>query len=139
MPAPAPHCYQLILTGPEDARRVARKEQAGQVVRFRKPVTGKGRSKLYILKYRDSIIYVGYTSQSIGTRLSYGFRASGETGYHGYQWKQLDEVQLLVFVFDQDAAPKLGDRSERDFYEAVEAELVYLIREQSGRWPKWQH
>lgn len=85
--------------------------------------------KLYIVKQGEDIIYVGTTKQDIRKRLRYGFSAKGEHGYYGYKWKGLDAVDLLVWCFPD---------SNKDHVEAIEAELVYFIRERTGYWPKYQ-
>ncbi len=88
-----------------------------------------GLPKLYVVKQTSEIYYVGITIQDIRKRLRIGFTARGEHGYHGYKWKELDEVELLIWSFP-------GSQSED--VEAVEAELVYLIREKTGKWPRYQ-
>lgn len=93
--------------------------------------------KIYVIKSENEFLYVGYASQSIKTRLGQGFRANGERGYHGYKWKKLKEVELIVFVF-----PILADfstKESRTYFEAIEAELVYQIRTQTGNWPTYQN
>ena len=84
--------------------------------------------KLYVVKQGKVIYYVGITSQDIRKRLRYGFSAQGKHGYHGYKWKDLDTIELLVWSFP--------DRTMN--VEAIEAELVYFIREKTGKWPKYQ-
>ena len=84
--------------------------------------------KLYVVKQGKVIYYVGITSQDIRKRLRYGFSAQGKHGYHGYKWKDLDTAELLVWNFP--------DRTLD--VEAIEAELVYFIREKTGKWPKYQ-
>jgi len=85
--------------------------------------------KLYIIKRGKEIYYVGITIQDIRKRLRQGFSAQGEHGYHGYKWKNEDKVEVLIWCFP-DSAPK--------HVEAIEAELVYFIREKTGNWPKYQ-
>ena len=85
--------------------------------------------KLYVVKRDKEVYYVGITRQDIRKRLRYGFSARGEHGYHGYKWKGQDEVELLVWSFPG---------STTICVEAIEAELVYLIREKTGKWPKYQ-
>ncbi|MFY0607959.1 MAG: hypothetical protein JXR10_14670 [Cyclobacteriaceae bacterium] len=87
-----------------------------------------------------NIVYVGYASQSIRSRISGGLRANGKSGYHGYVWKKLDTVTLTVFVF----APFVGTKGDESydkhklFVEAIEAELVFQVRNVTGQWPKYQ-
>lgn len=85
--------------------------------------------KLYVVKRDRVIYYVGITTQDIRKRLRYGFSARGKHGYHGYKWKNLNAVELLVWCFPS---------RTKEQVEAVEAELVYFIREKTGKWPKYQ-
>jgi len=85
--------------------------------------------KLYVVKQANEVYYVGITRQDIRIRLRIGFSAKGEHGYHGYKWKELGEADLLVWSFP--------DMQSEDV-EAIEAELVYFIREKFGKWPKYQ-
>ena len=85
--------------------------------------------KLYVVKRGKDIYYVGMTTQDIRKRLRQGFSAQGEHGYHGYKWKDQDTVELLIWRFPG---------STREYVEAIEAELVYFIREKTGKWPRYQ-
>ena len=101
-----------------------------QITHFVAPDTKSGIQKLYAVKDSKDICYVGITSQPMSSRLRTGFIDSGHYGYHGYKWKdKLKHAALLVWTFPNRA---------RDFIEAIEGELVYLIRNQTGRWPKYQ-
>ena len=136
-----PYCYTLHLSGEEKKRVISKKTCDGKPTNFQKPVTLNKRPKIYILKAEEKMVYVGYASQSIGTRLGQGIRAGGLNGYHGYKWKQQDELELFVFVFDQELK---GSKHKQDesfvlLAEAVEAELVYKVREETGKWPEFQN
>ena len=85
--------------------------------------------KLYVVKNGKDIYYVGITRQDIRKRLRQGFSAQGEHGYHGYKWKDQDTADVLIWDFP-DSSP--------EHVEAIEAELVYFIRERTGSWPKYQ-
>lgn len=85
--------------------------------------------KLYVVKQGQEIIYVGITKQDIRKRLRYGITARGEHGYNGYKWKRLTEVELLIWTFP---GGKIEDT------EAIEGEVVYFIRDRTGKWPKYQ-
>lgn len=100
-----------------------------KVKSFKQPVTKDKIHKLYVVKSESEVIYVGVTSQSIRNRLRDGLNAEGKHGYHGYKWKDLSEVDILIWCFPQES---------RDCIEAIEAELVYLIRQRIGNWPKHQ-
>jgi len=101
-----------------------------KVNNFGKPVTKNKLPKIYIIKNRSDIIYVGITSQSIAARLRHGLKAKGKGGYHGYKFKDLDtKLDLFIFWFVKENV----DRTE-----AIEAEIVYLIRNRTGNWPKNQ-
>jgi len=106
-------------------------ELAGRPVRtFQSPVTRPDLYKIYVVKADgDAVVYVGYTRQPIANRLRSGFQAKGEHGYHGYAWRDLPEVELLIWCFDH---------QQMEAIEAIEAEIVYLIRKNTGQWPAAQ-
>jgi hypothetical protein len=98
-----------------------------KVEHFISPDT-KAIPKIYIVKHDRDICYVGITSQSISSRFRAGFIDNGHYGYHGYKWKdKIDQADLLIWAFDK------GTKIE-----AIEAELVFFIREKTGNWPKYQ-
>ena len=89
-----------------------------------------GIRELHVVKNGGEIYYVGITSQSISSRLRYGLKADGKHGYHGYKWKdKITQAELLIWSFPG---------STQEHVEAIEAELVYFIREKTGKWPKYQ-
>lgn len=96
---------------------------------FIQPATKNNLPKLYVVKSGPELIYAGVTSQSIRNRLRYGLKAEGKTGYYGYKWRDLSRVDILIWCFHQESSERI---------EAVEAELVYLFRQQTGKWPKYQ-
>jgi len=101
-----------------------------QTTHFIAPDTKPGIQKLYVVKDSRDICYVGITSQPMSSRLRIGFIDDGHYGYHGYKWKdKLKQAELLVWTFPDIA---------KDSIEAIEAELVYYIREKTGSWPKYQ-
>lgn len=101
-----------------------------QITHFVAPDSESGVQKLYAVKEGEDICYVGITSQPMSSRLRIGFIDDGHYGYHGYKWKdKLEQAELLVWTFPDTA---------RDSVEAIEAELVYYIREKTGNWPKYQ-
>ena len=136
-----PYCYTLLLTGNENNRVISKKIYDGKETNFKTPVTKDRTPKIYILKYKKKIVYVGYASQSIGKRLGQGIRAAGINGYHGYKWKQHDEIELLIFVFKQQlkGSKHDDDKPYVNLAEAIEAELVYKVRSETGLWPEYQN
>lgn len=136
-----PYRHKLILAGKPGSRRIVSKLKDGKQVNFVSPLTKSKRPKIYVIKIEGEIVYIGYTSQSITTRLNYGLKAKGKNGYHGYKWKKdHDEVELLVFVFEKSyVGDKEEDLKTKHFVEAIEAELVYKYRNANDRWPKYQH
>lgn len=136
-----PYQYTLYLEDVKQERLIKRKVHNEVATNFKRPVTLKKTPKIYILKYKDKIVYVGYASQPIGTRLSQGIRAKGLNGYHGYKWKHVSEIELLVFVFEKELKGNkhIEDKPFIDFAEAVEAELVLKARQETGKWPEFQN
>jgi len=96
---------------------------------FLSPDVSDNLPKLYVVKHDKDIYYVGITRQDIRKRLRQGFSAQGEHGYHGYKWKNQNTAYLLIWSFPD---------STQEHVEAIEAELVYFIREKTGKWPKYQ-
>lgn len=107
----------------------------GITCKFSKPSSSKRHPKIYTLAADEKLIYVGIASQSMSSRLSFGFRANGESGYHGYKWKTLrHRLALSVWTAEQEGTPA----TFRDL-ETVEAEVAFLCKQQSGQWPEFQH
>lgn len=131
-----PYNYKLILSGEGEKRRIDKKIQEGKIVNFSKPLTNNKQPKLYIIRIEEEIVYVGYTSQSISSRLNSGLKAK-----YGYKWRtKRDEFRLSVYVFvDKFIGDKDKDDDYYHFVEAIEAELVFLVRYKTGNWPKYQN
>ncbi len=88
--------------------------------------------KLYVVVTTEGIEYVGVTKQTLSSRIRLGWTATGDSGYHGYQWRHhIAEAKLLVW-YHEDAT----DRSNRAV-ETIEAEIAFLVR-QAGQWPRGQ-
>jgi len=102
--------------------------QQEKVKKFSKPATSNKLPKIYLATCKKDIVYVGITTQSIANRLRGGFVATGKHGYHGYKWKNLNEIDLAIFFFE----------NSLEKIEAIEAEIVYLIRSETGLWPRYQ-
>ncbi|WP_296315164.1 hypothetical protein [Winogradskyella sp. UBA3174] len=130
---------QLIIETKNKKRVIVKKEQNGVVCNFKTPITDTNRPKIYVLKSVNDIHYVGYTNQSVSTRLSAGLRASGKNGYHGYKWKDIDNVDLLIFVFEKFSDDEKVKEEQKLFIEGIEAELVFKIRTETGKWPLSQN
>jgi hypothetical protein len=97
---------------------------------FITPDTKAGIQKLYVLKNSKELYYVGVTSLSMSARLRIGYRAKGQHGYHGYKWiGKISKAELLVWCFTKGHWCRA---------EAIEGELVYLVRNRTGKWPKYQ-
>jgi hypothetical protein len=119
--------YRLRISGNDYTCIKANGEKANH---FIAPDTQDKIPKLYVVKNRDEVCYVGITSQGIGKRLRYGFKATGKNGYYGYKWKdKIKQAEIFVWCFP-------GTKAEH--VEAIEGELVYLIREETGKWPRYQ-
>lgn len=121
--------YNLLFVGAKVEHIELEYPEQKKLKTFIRPSTLNNLPKLYLVKHKSKIIYVGITTQSITNRLKQGLNASGKYGYHGYKWKQLGNVTLHVFFFNNDL-----ERAE-----TVEAEVVYLIRRNTGFWPEYQN
>jgi hypothetical protein len=104
------------------------------------------RRKIYLISRQNEIIYVGEADTSIKEKMRRGitsfnyFMINGKArgGYKGYKWIHPDEnkhrlLDVHVSIFESEYDDK------RAFIEAVEAELVYLIRNKTGMWPAFQN
>lgn len=104
------------------------------------------RRKLYIVYQNNEMLYVGEANTSIKTRFQRGCTAfnyfikngKARDGYKGYKWLDKKEnsqrnldVSVVTFTQEYD--------NNREMIEAIEGELVYLIRNKLGYWPKFQN
>lgn len=107
----------------------------GRACKFSAPATIRGAAKLYTISSDDSLLYVGIAKQPMASRLSYGFKANGAKGYHGYKWKFL-ETSLKLSVW---TAKLNGIYAPLHQMEIIEAEVAFICRQESGQWPTHQH
>lgn len=82
--------------------------------------------KIYVVKHKNEFLYVGTTVQSLTARFRYGLNADGKNGYHGYKWKHKERFDLYVWCFE------LLNKIQ---IESIEAELSFIIRSNTGKWP----
>lgn len=106
----------------------------------------KERRKIYLISRANEILYVGEANSSIKTRFqrssnSFNYYVRNNIargGYKGYKLfdkekNPIRNLSVLAVIFNEDAD------HERGFVEAVEGELVYLIRQKTGNWPLFQN
>lgn len=107
--------------------------------------TDKSSFKIYIIKFNSDILYVGMTKQRISERFAQSFRAyiqklqtgeSNSSGDSGYKWLKehintKNDLELFVLPFTA--------IQEKNYIEAVEAEIAFLVRTKNGRWPEFQN
>ena len=99
---------------------------------FVSPATSKKKPKLYVVSSAGALIYIGVTSQSMSTRLRMGLTADGSHGYYGYTWGRKNHtVHVDIWYLTE------SDDPTHDL-ETIEAETVFLFRQQSGQWPSEQ-
>jgi hypothetical protein len=102
--------------------------------------------KIYIVCNDKTILYVGEADTSVKLRLQRGsyaynyFKKHGKSlnGYKGYKWlddarNEIQSLSLHVIIFNSSYD---DNRAE---IEAIEGELVYEIRNQTGSWPECQN
>ena len=134
------YTFTLHIEGPENHRVITEKKLGKELIRiFSKPLTTGKLPKLYLILSKGVVHYIGYSHQSISSRLGYGFRADGSKGYHGYKWVNEEEATLLVWCFGDAIADKEELKAAKKFFEGVEAELAFRVREKTGRWPESQN
>ncbi len=106
------------------------------------------RRKLYVIYCGDQILYIGEANTSIKTRFqrgctSFNFYIKNDQargGYKGYKWLNKEhnserELKVCVVIFPKE----YDDDKKREFIEAIEGELVYLIRQKTDKWPLFQN
>ncbi|WP_155005917.1 hypothetical protein [Pelobacter seleniigenes] len=103
--------------------------------KFSAPATTRGVAKLYTISCDDSLLYVGIAKQPMASRLSFGFKANGSGGYHGYKWKFL-ETNLKLSIW---TGKINGVYAPLHVMETIEAEVAFACRHLSGQWPTHQH
>jgi hypothetical protein len=107
---------------------------------------------IYLVKNQDDFLYVGEAKSCLKTRLSRGFYSyrhykrtnKKRGGYGGYKWIDLfdKDNQEVSFVNKLDIVAILFDTSfneTRHKIEAIEGELVYIIKKKTGKWPLYQN
>ena len=87
--------------------------------------------KLYVVAVQGRVVYVGVTRQAMDSRLRYGFAAKGRGGYYGYAWRN-KHTRVTLYVW---TARK---ETHSSILETIEAEVVYLVRRETGTWPDCQ-
>jgi hypothetical protein len=95
-------------------------------------------AKIYIVHKKSKIVYVGSTTQAVRSRLYGALRATGQSGYYGYKWKDLKG--LTIDVWSLPSLDKLKDNKKRKIeLETVEAEIAYITRHKDNNWPTCQN
>jgi len=126
------YCYKLMLLNQKIVSLKYREKNGTFTATsiFKKPVTCSKLPKLYILKHKTQIIYIGVTSQNITNRFRYGLKAKGKHGYYGYRWKDLkEELTVLIWCFPGESISRI---------ESIEAEIVFAVRHNTSQWPEYQ-
>lgn len=139
-----PYRYNLKIEAVGEKKKISKKYQAGRKVNFSKPVTNIG-TKIYVLKDPKSaghpVVYVGHTIQSIS---QISVRVHGK---YNYKWLHpeaiWEELDLYIFLIDIPQHLLLKGEEEQEarklFGEAVEAELVNLVKQDLKAWPAGQN
>jgi hypothetical protein len=99
------------------------------VPKLSKPLTSSD-YKIYVISIQKEVHYVGATKTSIKSRLNRGLKASGKNGYHGYKWK--DKLDVRIFIWNFEDLNKVQ-------IENIEAELAFVVRSETGKWPESQN
>lgn len=127
----------MRLDGPDEYQvtiqdRTAKVTSMDGAAHFTAPATAKGKPKLYVASKSGRLLYVGVTTRSMSTRLHGGLTADGSHGYHGYSWgRENHRICLQIWYLN-------GHDATTADLETIEAETVFLYRQQSGQWPEAQ-
>lgn len=147
-----PHAYQIAWRSSGEIPKVVKSDNGK--LHFSNPVTLASRPKLYVISDEGKPIYVGKTTDPIATRLRNGFNPSPRYPY-GYLWRHyLNEARIDIWIltlYEQDIADMEEDpsmkraisnnnekRIEEIVIETLEAEVVFLFRQNNGQWPEYQ-
>ncbi|SFQ48833.1 hypothetical protein [Hymenobacter arizonensis] len=100
--------------------------------------------KIYVVVNAAGVHYVGCTCTRMSSRLNLGHmrHLEGKNGYHGYKWLGETGLQLYVFYLRGLAHPSKDEQVtlfNKQVAERIEAELVYVVRTATGKWPLSQH
>ncbi len=128
-----PKRFQLILKGREEFEIKTQNE-----CKFTNPYTTTC-PKIYIFSEGTKILYVGQTIQSIRNRLRQGFKATGSSGYWGYQFRDKRGNNILcldVWIIDEISEDQ---KEQKLVLESLEAEIVFLYRKNTDSWPEYQN
>lgn len=99
------------------------------VPKLSKPLTSSD-YKIYVITFQKKILYVGTTKSSLKSRLNSGLKASGKNGYHGYKWKNEKNIRIFIWNFTELNKVQI---------ENIEAELAFVVRTKTGKWPESQN
>jgi hypothetical protein len=111
-------------------------------------LTDEERRKVYIVHSEKEVLYVGEAHTSMKIRMQRGYTAFNylkrnnkrRNGYGGYKWLDRKENPERTLILSVATFGKEYDGDEhRKIIEAIEGELVYLVREEKGLWPKFQN
>lgn len=139
-----PYRYTLKIKAVGDKKKVSGKFRDGRKVNFSKPVTDGG-TKIYVLKDHHAkdnpVVYVGHTIQSIS---QISVRVHGKYNYKWLHPEALwDELELYIFIVDVPShvlIEKIEEQEARKLFgEAIEAEVVNLVKQDLGKWPAGQN
>lgn len=129
----------MRIVGPERFTLSIEPDRCGVMCSRGKPkfsgLASGNKPKLYIASHRGMPIYVGQTVRTMGSRLRLGFKAKGKGGYYGYAWRHhLESADLDIWRHEDGPEGKARGRD----METVEAEIVFLLRQRTGKWPQFQ-
>lgn len=89
--------------------------------------------KIFVIKSGVKFSYVGYAYESMYPRLTKGLAASLAKAYMKDGEFETKELDLYVFEFIPFA--DLSKTETRNYYQAIQSELIFLIKAQTGFWP----
>jgi hypothetical protein len=122
--------YEAYIHESASGKQICIKSKNGIISKTFSGLATSKKPKVYIIKnYRGKPVYIGKSKQSLSNRLRQGLNAEGNNGYHGYKWKNKDEISIICIGFDE---------TIDNVDEIVEAEIVFQIRLKTNYWPEYQ-
>lgn len=89
--------------------------------------------KIFVIKSEDDFSYVGYANESMYSRITKDL-ADTLSGFY-LREGEFETKELGLYVFEFIPFADLSKTETRKYYQAIQSELIFLIKAQTGLWP----